>query len=1173
MANLIMTNWYIKDKTPYIVIGTAGENNATSISIECDEIIENAEYFLDIGDTTNDIFNTQELTVKQQITPTGEISNILYLKPMRSFLGKEGVKLLQVRCEYIDNDEKVTKESNVFHAVVNKNTGFSYKFDVAIFQQYLNKVKELAAKVAQDIANLTLGDLKDTNIVDPTNGQVIKYDAETQKWVNGEGGGSSSGDMLASVYDPNGNIAEAGGIEEYVKDKTPRYNVLDYGLVGDGVTDNSQAFETMLSAISDNGCVIYFPEGKYLFHSPVTITKNGVTLMGDSRYSKMYTSGTRQNSSCSVLIYDGNADTTFMSNSATNYLFSLYGLQFECLNGYSATLNDEPFSGTLPYSTIKETIVNDNINAVDTSVNGTLTNVNVEHCIFYGFSGYGIKISNHIFVKNCVFKYCKVGVQFTGTDHWVQNSWFNNCHTGILREYNANMNYSNLSVTDTWMDMCINGIYMDVTTCMLLIKDIWFDMFDTAAIICTGYMNNSHIDGRVSRAGMSYAGILDADRTRELGAYTDAIHAKRIYNSIINVATQKRKIGQGKNANGICPSRVVSTEEGKMLYSTITDVTVEYADLYDSTHDNSFTDTSFHSSTRETENIKTFVYDYTKTIFTNGSPINYVYPLTDIACLCVDTTNKKIYRSTGSERTDWELIAELPDLSEYVTQEEFNQYASENQLSSLDGYANIDETIYSVDSSRITYGDGYVNYDGTIRASSNFRYAEMTVLEGETIRLTGITGGNVKLYALIDANDSVISLYPSQTPTANTLEIIDITIPMGAVKLRVSSVKNLNPEIYVVSTEEHKIIQDYQVKDIGGVVKSNNFVEDTITLNLTHGESTYNGTTVSLRNNINVWGTTITVASNEKYHIRGTAYLYTVVYIVFDSAHNVLSYSNLSNDYTSQITIDTIVTIPNNGAYMYVASYGSYPIVSKVSDIPSYETGNVLYNKKWAVCGDSFTEGNFIGYVDPEGHTGIESDAYDPIMGMYKTYPWWITKRNNMNILMLAKGGNDFTNISGALRPFSSPNTDAYNYTQIPNDCDYVTLMFGLNETQLTTEQIGTNTDTTNETLWGAYNIVLESILTANPSVKIGIIISDAWMTQTYHDALIDIAKYWGIPYLDLKNGELVPMGIDGRLSECSTVATTLRNSAFQVTPTNNHPNVISHKYRSTIIENFLRSL
>ena len=191
MANLTMTNWYIQDKTPYIVIGTAGENNAQTIYIQCDEIIENAEYFLDIGDIKNDVYNTQELTVKQQTTPTGEITNILYLKPMRSFLGKEGVKLLQVRCEYIDeHNEKVTQESNIVHATVNKNSGFVYKFDIAVFQQYLNKVKELAAKVAQSVSNITLGELKDTEITNPTSGQVIKYNAELQKWVNGEGGGS-----------------------------------------------------------------------------------------------------------------------------------------------------------------------------------------------------------------------------------------------------------------------------------------------------------------------------------------------------------------------------------------------------------------------------------------------------------------------------------------------------------------------------------------------------------------------------------------------------------------------------------------------------------------------------------------------------------------------------------------------------------------------------------------------------------------------------------------------------------------------------------------------------------------------------------------------------------------------------------------------------------------------
>ena len=163
MANLIMTNWYIEDKTPYFNLGSAGENNAKTISIQIDdnEVIANAHYYLDIGDESGLwLPNTQELqfttstttkTVTKTITvivtdeETGEeveqeqeievqeeeTINILYLKPLISFLGRDGVKLLQIRCEYIDeNQEEVTKESNVIHAVVDKNSGFIYKYDI-----------------------------------------------------------------------------------------------------------------------------------------------------------------------------------------------------------------------------------------------------------------------------------------------------------------------------------------------------------------------------------------------------------------------------------------------------------------------------------------------------------------------------------------------------------------------------------------------------------------------------------------------------------------------------------------------------------------------------------------------------------------------------------------------------------------------------------------------------------------------------------------------------------------------------------------------------------------------------------------------------------------------------------------------------------------------------------
>lgn len=63
-----------------------------------------------------------------------------------------------------------------------------------------------------------LEDLTDVNITSPTDGQVLKYDAENDEWVNGEGGGT--GDVAdvevngSSVVDPISKVAEITSYEE-----------------------------------------------------------------------------------------------------------------------------------------------------------------------------------------------------------------------------------------------------------------------------------------------------------------------------------------------------------------------------------------------------------------------------------------------------------------------------------------------------------------------------------------------------------------------------------------------------------------------------------------------------------------------------------------------------------------------------------------------------------------------------------------------------------------------------------------------------------------------------------------------------------------------------------------------------------------------------------------------
>lgn len=246
-----------------------------------------------------------------------------------------------------------------------------------------------------------------------------------------------------------------------------------------------------------------------------------------------------------------------------------------------------------------------------------------------------------------------------------------------------------------------------------------------------------------------------------------------------------------------------------------------------------------------------------------------------------------------------------------------------------------------------------------------------------------------------------------------------------------------------------------------------------------------------------------------------------------------------------------------------------YDFINDYIDTDNEYDGNILKGKKWTACGDSFTEGDFTGFVDENGLSGKNSPViYDGNRGMYKTYPWWIAERNNMTLINEAKCGTTITNaFNGERNPFS-----VSRYKAIPTDTDYITLMFGLNETNLTDDQIGSKTDTSNTTLWGAYNIVFEYFLTNMPLAKIGVIISDAWMNEKYANAVKEICKYWGIPYLDLKFDISIPMGIDGRVG-VSQKAKELRNKAFKVTDSNGHPNVDAHKYRSTIIENWLRSL
>ena len=299
----------------------------------------------------------------------------------------------------------------------------------------------------------------------------------------------------------------------------------------------------------------------------------------------------------------------------------------------------------------------------------------------------------------------------------------------------------------------------------------------------------------------------------------------------------------------------------------------------------------------------------------------------------------------------------------------------------------------------------------------------------------------------------------------------------------------------------------------------------------------------------------------------------------YDADRKFLRYNNPTSDI--QQNVETKVTLGEGTRYVGV--YGQKEGLSyspetfkdsyiSINDVPNQQFGNLLYNKKWCACGDSFTIG---GYNEGEA----EATEYIYQDGKYKgkqiVYPYIIGLRNNMEVVNLAVGGMTMCNIDGNRANSFSNNT----YKNIPLDSDYITLKFGINDGNFNSP-IGTIDDENTSTFYGAWNTVIKWIFDNRPYSKIGIIISsglgDAGTGKggkEISDATINIAKKWGIPILDEVNDITVPLlHRTDRIGVSDYVKSELIKR-YAVNSYNTHPNVKAHEFESTFVEAFLRKL
>lgn len=100
---------------------------------------------------------------------------------------------------------------------------------------------------------------------------------------------------------------------------------------------------------------------------------------------------------------------------------------------------------------------------------------------------------------------------------------------------------------------------------------------------------------------------------------------------------------------------------------------------------------------------------------------------------------------------------------------------------------------------------------------------------------------------------------------------------------------------------------------------------------------------------------------------------------------------------------------------------------------------------------------------------------------------------------------------------------------------------------------LGSITDETVETFYGAFNVLFEYLLTNYPHTKIGTIVMNSYMSESYATAIKESSSKWVIPCLDMiftKNvNTFMPNGI------MRVKARKLKSDAFCVS---------SSKFKST---------
>lgn len=282
-----------------------------------------------------------------------------------------------------------------------------------------------------------------------------------------------------------------------------------------------------------------------------------------------------------------------------------------------------------------------------------------------------------------------------------------------------------------------------------------------------------------------------------------------------------------------------------------------------------------------------------------------------------------------------------------------------------------------------------------------------------------------------------------------------------------------------------------------------------------------------------------------------------------DTEFKVVVYNHDTVPIGNEITLNWVQI--QKGSIVKVYDYVPYGLKDLSNELEEIKSSNVLYKKKWYALGDSFTHGDYSN-CDAIPNWETNPLVFDEKTGLYKTYPWFISQRNKMELTNLATNGRTITDIVN------------FKDYEIPEDCDYLTIMIGLNDFSISTPIGQVNADYSYQmgeqslgTWCSSWFKIFYWLHINRPHTKVGILIISAYLSNEYRDSCIGMCELFGYAYLDMYRDPKVPMFMGKEGAEPYLVNNVYASN--KVCEANSHPSVKCQEFMSTFIENFMRGL